>query len=161
MCNVEHSRSVMRRYSAPLRFPLICHLFFALPIYSNMFQAFSLKLQIDMITSVQYKNDGYVLTRKLSIGTARLYNILYNFKFVNDVIESSAIFIFTVWLLVLLFMSGDVHPNPGPASTSSSSSSSSSLHDSFPFLNTLNLSKHLTFVHYNVQSIANKTDIRH
>ena len=57
-------------------------------------------------------------------------------------------------------MSGDVHPNPGPASSSSSiSSSSNSSHDSFSFLNTLNLSKHLSFIHYNVQSIASKLHV--
>ena len=58
--------------------------------------------------------------------------------------------------------SGDVHPNPGPSSMpsySSSSNFSNSLNDSFSFLNTLNLSKHLSFIHYNVQSIANKLDI--
>ena len=54
---------------------------------------------------------------------------------------------------------GDVHPNPGPASTSSISTSSSSLHDSIPFPNSFNLFKHLSFIHYNVQSIANKIDL--
>ena len=39
------------------------------------------------------------------------------------------------------------------------SSSASPSYDSFSFLNTLNLSKHLSFIHYNVQSIANKLDI--
>ena len=56
-------------------------------------------------------------------------------------------------------MSGDVHPNPGPASTSSISVSSSSLHDSIPFPNSFNLSKQLSFIHYNVQSIANTIDL--
>ena len=57
-------------------------------------------------------------------------------------------------------MSGDVYPNPGPASTSSILTSSSSLNDSIPFLNSFNLSiEHLSFIHYNVQSIANKIDL--
>ena len=38
-------------------------------------------------------------------------------------------------------------------------SSSSASNESFFFLNTLNLSKHLSFVQYNVQSIVNKLDI--
>ncbi|MCG8046285.1 MAG: reverse transcriptase family protein [Candidatus Thiodiazotropha endolucinida] len=66
---------------------------------------------------------------------------------------------FLAWLWVLLLISGDVHPNPGPASTSSSTSSTSSSHDSSLFINTINLSKYLSFIHYNVQSIANKIDI--
>ena len=49
-------------------------------------------------------------------------------------------------------------PEPRTASSSSVSSSASSLQDSFSFLNTLNLFKHLSFVHYNIQSIANKID---
>ena len=64
---------------------------------------------------------------------------------------------FSAWLFVLL-ISGDVLPNPGPAFTSSTSSSSSSSHDSFSFMNSMNLSQHLSFIYYNVQSIANKID---
>ena len=52
-----------------------------------------------------------------------------------------------------------MHPNPGQPSTSSHSSSSSTTNESFSFLNTLNLSNHISFVHYNVMSIAHKLDI--
>ena len=64
------------------------------------------------------------------------------------------------WLALLLLCSGDVHPNPGPLSTSSASSistSSSSLSNTL--LDALKLNHHLSFVHYNVQSIAYKLDI--
>ena len=73
------------------------------------------------------------------------------------------IFLTTVvatWLAVLLLCSGDVHPNPGPLSTSSASSiSSSSSSLSNTLLDALKLNHHLSFVHYNVQSIASKLDI--
>ena len=64
------------------------------------------------------------------------------------------------WLAVLLLCSGDVHPNPGPLSTSSASSiSSSSSSLSNTLLDALKLNHHLSFVHYNVQSMASKLDI--
>ena len=85
-----------------------------------------------------------------------------NIKFTRVVCLLGALAIALLWLWTLLLTSGDVHPNPGPSSMSSNSSSSNfsnSLNDSFSFLNTLNLSKHLSFIHYNVQSIVNKLNI--
>ena len=85
-----------------------------------------------------------------------------NIKFTRVVGLLGALSIALLWLWTLLLTSGDVHPNPGPSimsSNSSSSNFSNSSNDSFSFLNTLNLSKHLSFIHYNVQSIANKLDI--
>ena len=56
----------------------------------------------------------------------------------------------------MLSQAGNIHPNPGPASISSDSMSVSTdisaLHSSV-------LSKHLSFIHYNVQSILPKFDI--
>ena len=58
-------------------------------------------------------------------------------------------------LHLLLLQSGDIQPNPGPSSVASdiSGSSASSI------LNSINLSRHLSFVHYNIQSIFPKLDI--
>ena len=62
-----------------------------------------------------------------------------------------------VWItVVLLQQSGDVHPNPGTASVSSDSMSDSS---ATSVLSSTTLSKHLSFVHYNVQSILPKLDV--
>ena len=85
-----------------------------------------------------------------------------NITFTRVVCSMGALAIVLLWLWTLLLTSGDVHPNPGASSMSSNSSSSNfsnSSNDSFSFLNTLNLSKHFSFIHYNVQSIANKLDI--
>ena len=60
-----------------------------------------------------------------------------------------------LWLFVLLLLSGNVQPNPGPSSVSSDSSSSVSS----SIFSSLNLSRLLSFVHYNVQSIFPKLDI--
>ena len=53
--------------------------------------------------------------------------------------------------------SGDVHPNPGPNDFDSLISSSDTSGTSV--FNALNLSNHLTIVHYNVQRILDKVDI--
>ena len=63
------------------------------------------------------------------------------------------------WILTILMLSGDIHPNPGPASLSSLTSGSESSAASFLPMNFTNLSNHLSFVHYNVQSLAPKLDI--
>lgn len=69
------------------------------------------------------------------------------------------------WLIILLLiLSGNIHPNPGPLSEMSSnrsSSSDSSINLSTSVLNSLDVSHHLSFVHYNVQSILTKLDILH
>ena len=57
-------------------------------------------------------------------------------------------------ILLLILKSGDVHPNPGPPPSESSDSWSSSL----DLYNFLKLPNHLSTIHYNVQSIANKLD---
>ena len=58
-------------------------------------------------------------------------------------------------LHLLLLQSGDIHPNPGPSSVASDISDSSAS----TILNSINLSRHLSFVHYNIQSIVPKLDI--
>ena len=57
-----------------------------------------------------------------------------------------------VFLVILIVLSGDVHPNPGPEISRSNSTSSSYLSES------INLSKYISFMHYNVQSIKHKLD---
>ena len=78
-----------------------------------------------------------------------------NVKFTLQIVEILALTTIISWLYVLLVVSGDVHPNPGPLTSSSSSNSSlDTTNMSFSLLNSLNLSSHLSFVHYNVQSIV-------
>ena len=63
--------------------------------------------------------------------------------------------VFVVWIGSLILLSGDIHPNPGPDGRNHSVHTSSST-DLFNFLN---LQNHLSTVHYNVQSLANKVDV--
>ena len=68
-----------------------------------------------------------------------------------------------IWTCNLLLLSGDIHPNPGAASTASTFSFSSSQETVLSFsptdLNLTNLANHLSFVHYNVQSLRLKLDL--
>ena len=66
----------------------------------------------------------------------------------------SSLLLLSVMIVRLILKSGDVHPNPGPPPSESSDSWSSSL----DLYNLLNLPNHLSTIHYNVQSIANKLD---
>ena len=82
-----------------------------------------------------------------------------NVKFTLQIVEILALSIIISWLYVILVVSGDVHPNPGPLSASSSNSSLNTTYMSSSLLSSLNLSSHLSFVHYNVQSIVPKLDL--
>ena len=75
-----------------------------------------------------------------------------NFCFTLSV---SFIFLITtliLWITLLLQQSGDIHPNPGPSSVSSDTSLTSTA----SILSAVDFSKHLSFVHYNVQSVFHK-----
>ena len=62
-------------------------------------------------------------------------------------------YIFLVLSNLILLLSGDVHPNPGSGTNSDSSVSSIS-----SSLDISGLSHHLSFVHYNIQSVLPKID---
>ena len=85
----------------------------------------------------------------------KLYNS--NFKFTIQRIMLLFSSVLLTWLYVLLLQAGDVHPNPGPSSNSSSMqdlpTASSVLNNDFS-----SFANHLSFVHYNVQSLAPKLD---
>ena len=85
----------------------------------------------------------------------KLYNSNFRFTLQGIMLLFSSVLL--TWLYVLLLQAGDVHPNPGP------SSNSSSMHDLSTASSVLNidfssLANHLSFVHYNVQSLAPKLD---
>ena len=79
-----------------------------------------------------------------------------NWKFSMNVLLLFKSVLVVLWLTVLLLdQSGDVHPNPGPSTVSSDTSSNSTA----SFLSSAALSNHLSFVHYNVQSVFSKLDL--
>ena len=64
----------------------------------------------------------------------------------------------SILIHLLLLQSGNVHPHPGPSSASSDTANISTLSSTLSSLHSLGLSRHLSFVHYNVQSIVPKLD---
>ena len=116
-------------------------------------------MHIKLTSDFKQYREGLIVTRKLPIGDVHYHdNIRRNIYFVRDCIVAVAFMTLLTWLGIFLLMS-DVHSNQGQTSTSSHSSTSSASNDSFSFLNTLNLSKHLSYVQYNMQSIMHKLDI--
>ena len=81
---------------------------------------------------------------------------LNNCKFTRHLISSLITIITPTWIFAILLLSGDIHPNPGPLSSTSSSDSLSTQPSAFNFSNLCN---HLSFVHYNVQSLVPTFDI--
>ena len=76
-----------------------------------------------------------------------------NVQFSCKCLLTLLITVFTLWLIILLLCSGDIHPNPGPSSIASSLYSSTSHNHSNNSLRSLYLSHNLSFVHYNVHSL--------
>ena len=72
---------------------------------------------------------------------------------------SLSLIILSYWLVLLLFLSGDISPNPGPSTPSSPGSSTSSNQSIVPYMSSL--CQNLSIVHYNVQSIFSKLDVLH
>ena len=80
------------------------------------------------------------------------------FIFVKRSLTVLAVTVIVMWLINLLLASGDVHPNPGPSS-SETVSADSSFTSSVSLMGSTILSKHLSFVHYNVQNLFTKLDL--
>ena len=81
---------------------------------------------------------------------------LTNCKFTRHIILLLITIITTTWIFAILLLSGGIHRSPGPFSWSSSSYSLSIQPSAFKFTD---LCYHLSFVHYNVQSLVSKLDI--
>ena len=92
---------------------------------------------------------------KCVIGLKQINNILLTRYLGSYVIVTFSVLQVLI-LSSLILLAGDIHPNPGPASTDSNVSSMSSVTSNRDFIDT---SKHISFVHYNVQSIAPKLDL--
>ena len=119
-------------------------------------------LGFSVLRSVQDNTTLYTRQNRQKLLTwGRSYQT--NLKFTQRLTFYFFITCFVIWLAVLLLLSGNVHPNPGPLSLSSVGSTSSSSSSSFAdaVFDPLNLDYHLSFVQYNVQSIAPKLDILH
>lgn len=148
---LEKSRHVViiRSLCFQFRFRLFVVQFFLLALFNNTLLAYSI-LHTITCTKRMYPSPGYT-RRKLRISEKHVNNIHFTLRFLT------LCFILTLQLLTLMLLyillSGDIHSNPGPDSPRASSSSSTSSFES------LDLSKNISFVHYNVQSVAQKLDV--
>ena len=110
--------------------------------------------------NVMHQKPGFTIGihRKLRPSVKHLRNIQFSSRLMYCC-AYSALVLLSIMLLVLL-LSGDVHKNPGPLSSSSHSSicSASDLSISSN-VSSIDLSNHISFVHYNVQSVFSKLDI--
>ena len=79
--------------------------------------------------------------------------ILDNQAFAASIFQTFSCVVFATWLIVLLLIAGDIHPNPGPQSCSSESSSLSGLHPSACS------DSNISILHLNIQSLLPKLDL--
>ncbi|KAH3752709.1 hypothetical protein DPMN_187335 [Dreissena polymorpha] len=63
---------------------------------------------------------------------------------------------YVAYMFLFILLCGDIHPNPGPISRQKLESASTSFTSSSQ---SVDISNHLSFMHYNVQSIIKKLDI--
>ena len=87
---------------------------------------------------------------------AQIDNIVFSMRVAKTMF---LLFPLLLSISILLMQAGDIHPNPGPNSIQSISSDSSLNSSLQQILHTT--SGHLSFIHYNVQSILHKLDIIH
>ena len=147
--------AVMPVYRRVCRFFLFIHLIVLIAVYKHDICTFSLLKLV--------QDSGNLATNIQLHGcfkrTQHNVKIEENLNWSLRMVVSLAFTIFSCWLVLLLFLSGDIHPNPGPATPPSPSSSSSSNISIAPNLSSL--CHNLSIVHYNVQSIFPKLEVLH
>ena len=141
----------MGAYRARFKFCMLVHCILFLSIIGNVIYSVSLKEHIMNSLSANDKlkplNYCYLKTN---------INEIENRIFTKHLILYLGVVVIATLLSILLLTAGDIHPNPGPSSSLSSSSNDS--HAS-SLTSILSNSHHLSFIHYNVQSVRSKIDI--
>ena len=141
----------MPSYCCMCKFSLLLHVSKTLQLQRNTILGFSVFRSVQDNTTLNTRQN-----RQKLLTWGRSYQT--SLKFTNRLTFYFSITCFVTWLAVLLLLSGNVHPNPGPLSSAGSTSLSSYCFADAVF-DSLNLDYHLSYVQYNVQSIALKLDI--
>ena len=147
--------TVMRTYRHTFKFFLLFYLLILPVICHQEVCCFSLTVYIKQRHIIPYLCARHSIVRRTIPGKEYSSNC----EFTSFVLGNIFICFSLLLIYVLLLQSGNVHPNPGPSSVSSDRSNISSLSSILNSLQSLGLSRHLSFVHYNVQSIVPKLDI--
>ena len=105
ICYLNGSVAVMSRYQHKLR---RVHLLFLFDIHGSSICSMSMLLNI-------YSNEIIMKTvkcpgKRVVVGKTDLCNIYLSKLFMSCLFVG----IFVTWLVILILLSGDVHPNPGP-----------------------------------------------
>ena len=119
-------------------------------LYFHAASCFSVNVYILNLKALAYKSSKYNCHKRFSPGKGYRSYCLFSLSIAVLFLS----LLVTIWIALLLQQSGDIHPNPGPSSVSSDTSSTSVA----SLLSSIDLSKHLSFVHYNVQSVFPKLD---
>ena len=152
------SSAVVPTYHLSFMFSGLLHIIVVMTLHTDITYSFSvtncLSVNSQLATQISLIN----FCKRIPMAKKIQDNIAFTFNFTFCL----SLLVLRTWLFVLLMSSGDIHPNPGPmSSVSSISSSTSSTSLSASVFDSLSLSHHLSFVHYNVQSILSKLDILH
>ena len=143
----------MRRFRINAFCPILTISLVLFAICTCNVRLFSVALNI--VTKPKFTNTTihpHFTRKSYTLSLCHLNNIVFMYQLCLTV----TVVIVFVWLVFLLLKAGDIKPNPGPISSSNSSMSSN---QSISLNESINGSGHLSFIHYNVQSIFNKLDI--
>lgn len=133
----------------------LLHLLIVLQLHPQIQNTYSLLRTVRRSENLAHQAVSQIRQR-VNLGVTYQKNVKFTVFISNSMLLLSAI----TWLYIFLYCCGDIHPNPGPSSsTSSESFMSSSSTASNALLDTLSQNHHLSFVHYNVQSLLPKLDI--
>ena len=146
--------AVLPTYSRMCRFSILVRLFTLFAIHTYYFCTYSVLMELQKSECLALKTYMHNYSRRLTF-LGKSY--IANSRFVSLIVTCLYAIEFALWLNILLFCFGDVHPNPGALSTSSSDNSISSA----TIFSSPNTSHNLSFVHDNVQSIPPKLEILH
>ena len=151
------SEADMPTYRCMNKFSILLHFLMLFSITTQTISSHSFILHLKQNECAANNIISHNYCKKLSIGK----NHEANAKFMSYVYICSFTVMLIAWLSVLLLSAGDIHQNPGPSSSATSFTTSSLSSISSTFINSVNISHHLSFVHYNVQSLVSKLDVLH
>ena len=149
------SSAVVPTYHLSFMFSGLLHIIVVMTLHTDITYSFSVSNCLSVNSQLATQISLINFCKRIPMAKIFQDNIAFTFNFTFCL----SLLVLRTWLFVLLMSSGDIHPNPGPMSSVSSISSSTSL--SASVFDSLSLSHHLSFAHYNVQSILSKLDILH
>ena len=142
----------MESYRISIRFRYLLSIVTLFALHHNILSLFSLLYDIE---NSHVHNSAFTtgLRRKLPLSIIKSSNI----QFTRRVLYVSAKLVFALLSLLLLciLLSGDVHTGPYSQNSHSNTSPNTSTSSSN---SSIDLSNHISFAHYNVQSVLSKLD---